>query len=93
MLVWDPMGPAFFIIRFWVLWRHSDPLHCGPFRPPTHPWAPCRGPRDTGAPKGSKKPEKAISKSMQKMLPKKETKCIPKAFQSDAKTDARLIDL
>ena len=45
------------------------------------------------APKGSKKLEKAIPKSMQKIMPKKDTKCIPKAFQNDAKTDAKLIDL
>ena len=41
----------------------------------------------------SKNPEKAIPKSMQKIMPKKDTKCVPKAFQSDAQTDAKLIDL
>ena len=38
------------------------------------------------APKGSKKPEKAIPKSMQKIMPKKDTKCIPKAFQNGCQT-------
>ena len=41
----------------------------------------------------SKNPEKAIPKSMQKMMPEKDTKCIPKAFQNHAKTDTKIIDL
>ena len=41
----------------------------------------------------SKNPEKAIPKSMQNMMPEKDTKCIPKAFQNHAKTDTKIIDL
>ena len=46
-----------------------------------------------GRPQGSQNLEKAIPKSMQKMMPKKDTKCIPKAFQNDAKTDNKIIDV
>ena len=41
----------------------------------------------------SKNPEKAIPKSMQNMMPEKDTKCIPKAFQNHAKTDTKIVDL
>ena len=41
----------------------------------------------------SKNPEKASPKSMQNMMPEKDTKCIPKAFQNHAKTDTKIIDL
>ena len=43
--------------------------------------------------RSSKSPEKAIPKSMQKMMPEKDTKCIPKAFQNHAKTDTTIVDL
>ena len=42
------------------------------------------------AQKDSKIQKKAIQKSMQKMMPKKDTKCIPKAFQNYAKTDSSI---
>ena len=46
-----------------------------------------------GAQKDPKIRKKAIQKSMQKMMPKKDTKCIPKAFQNYAKTDTKIFDL
>ena len=45
-----------------------------------------------GRPKGSKNPEKKHPKIFEKMMPKKVTKCIPKAFQNDAKTDTKIIE-
>ena len=45
-----------------------------------------------GHSKGSKNPENAIPKSMEKIRPKKYTKFIPKAFQNHAKTDTKIID-
>ena len=46
-----------------------------------------------GHSKGSKNPENAIPKSMEKIRPKTYTKFIPKAFQNHAKTDTKIIDL
>ena len=46
-----------------------------------------------GHSKGSKNPENAIPKSMEKIRPKKYTKFIPKAFQHHAKMDTKIIDL
>ena len=46
-----------------------------------------------GVQKDPKIRKKAIQTSMQKMMPKKDTKCIPKAFQNYAKTDTQIIDL
>ena len=47
----------------------------------------CRTWPKLGAQKDPKVWKKAIQKSMQKIIPKKDTKCIPKAFQNYAKTD------
>ena len=46
-----------------------------------------------GVQKDPKIRKKAIQTSMQKMMPKKDTKCIPKAFQNYAKTDTKIFDL
>ena len=46
-----------------------------------------------GCPKGSRNLEKAIPKSMQKIMLEKIIKCVPKAFQNDAKTDIKIMDL
>ena len=46
-----------------------------------------------GSPKRIQKSGKGHPKSIQKTMPKKDTECIPKAFQNDAKTDTKIIDL
>ena len=64
-------------------------------------WSPCDEPFWSksakqslgGVQKDPKIRKKAIQTSMQKMMPKKDTKCIPKAFQNYAKTDTQITDL
>ena len=46
-----------------------------------------------GHSKGSKNPENAIPKSMEKIRPKQNTKFIPNAFQNHTKTDTKIVDL
>ena len=45
-----------------------------------------------GHSKGSKNPENAIPKSMEKIRPNKDTKFIPTAFQKHAKAHNKIID-
>ena len=80
----DEGGPR--VPKRWARWMLLDPPRRAFLVPKCEEIA-------GGRPKGSRNPEKAIPKSMQKMILEKDTKCIPKAFQHDAKTDTNIFDL